>query len=71
MVVALLTGTLEGIGRRSGQSLTRGSHAAEHDEHSLARTRFHENGAEGRQRCLLTLQSLRKQPRLGLDVLEP
>jgi hypothetical protein len=44
--------------------------SAEHEEHSTTRTIFHENGAEGRQRCLPTVQSLRKQPRLGLDELK-
>jgi hypothetical protein len=62
------------IGRRGGQSTDRSRrdrHRAEHvDAHSTTRTIVHENGAEGRQRCLPTVQSLRKRPRLGLDVLK-
>ena len=39
------------IGRRGGQSTARGRHTAENEAHSTAFTIFHENGAEGRQRC--------------------
>ena len=58
------------IGRRGGQSTARERHTAENVAHSTARTILRENKAEGRRRCLPTVQSLRKQPRLGLDVLE-
>ncbi len=57
-------------GRRGGQSLARERHTAEHAAYSPTRTIYRENGAEGRQRCLPTVQSLRKKPRLGLDELE-
>jgi hypothetical protein len=58
------------IGRRGGQSTARERHTAENVAHSTARTILRENGAEGRRRCLPTVQSLRKQPCLGLDELE-
>ncbi len=59
---------------RSGQSLARERHTAEHEAHWHTRGTFRQNGGEGRQRLLPTVhgawQSLGKQMRLGLDELE-
>ena len=56
------------IGRRSGQSLARECHTAEHEAHSPARRTFPDNAAEGRQRLLPTV--MRKKPLVAFDELE-
>jgi hypothetical protein len=56
------------IGRRSGQSLARERHTAEHEAHSPTRRTFRDNAAEGRQRLLPTV--MRKKPLLAFDELE-
>ncbi len=53
------------IGRRSGQSLAREHHAAEHDAHSPTRRTLINNGAKGRQRLLP--KAMLKKPLLVLD----
>ncbi len=62
------------IGWRSGQSLARDGHTAEHEAHSDTWKTFREDGADERQRFLLMVlaarRSLRKKPRLGLQELE-
>ena len=56
------------IGRRSGQSLARERHAAEHEAHSPTRRTFRDNAAEGRQRLLPTV--MRKKTLVAFDELE-
>jgi hypothetical protein len=57
------------IGRRSGQSLARERHPAEHEAHSPTRRTFRDNGADGRQRLLLTTMVCKK-PLLAFEQLE-
>jgi hypothetical protein len=56
------------IGRRSGQSTARSRHTGENEAHSLTRSIFHENAAEGRERLLPMV--MRKKTLLAFDELE-
>jgi hypothetical protein len=56
------------IGRRSGQSLARECHTAEHEAHSPTRRTFRDNAAEGWQLWLPTV--MRKKALVAFDELE-
>jgi hypothetical protein len=56
------------IGRRSGKSLARERHTAEHEAHSPLRRTFRDNAAEGQQSLLPTV--MHRTPRLSFDVLD-
>jgi hypothetical protein len=56
------------IGRRSGKSLARERHTAEHEAHSPTPRTFRDNAAEVRQRLLPTV--MRKKPLLAFDEFE-